>query len=143
MNITELKGIGAKTAENFNRLSVYTVSDLVGLYPRDYDVYHEPVFVKDISHESEHTEVAVEGQVCKSPDIYGSGRLKILTVTIKDYNGDSIKCSWYNMDWIYLSTFSWLYFFSNFFTLGKGAVNCIAFLICRMKNATMQITLNG
>lgn len=49
MNITELKGIGAKTAENFNRLSVYTVSDLVGLYPRDYDVYHEPVFVKDIS----------------------------------------------------------------------------------------------
>ena len=58
MNITELKGIGAKTAENFNRLSVYTVSDLVGLYPRDYDVYHEPVFVKDISHESEHTEVA-------------------------------------------------------------------------------------
>lgn len=23
------------------------------------------------------------------------------------------------------------------------AVNCIAFLICRMKNATMQITLNG
>ena len=56
MNITELKGIGAKTAENFNRLSVYTVSDLVGLYPRDYDVYHEPVFVKDISHESEHTE---------------------------------------------------------------------------------------
>ena len=52
MNITELKGIGAKTAENFNRLSVYTVSDLVGLYPRDYDVYHEPVFVKDISCES-------------------------------------------------------------------------------------------
>ena len=100
MNITELKGIGAKTAENFNRLSVYTVSDLVGLYPRDYDVYHEPVFVKDISHESEHTEVAVEGQVCKSPDIYGSGRLKILTVTIKDYNGDSIKCSWYNMPFL-------------------------------------------
>ena len=100
MNITELKGIGAKTAENFNRLSVYTVSDLVGLYPRDYDVYHEPVFVKDISHESEHTEIAVEGQVCKSPDIYGSGRLKILTVTIKDYNGDSIKCSWYNMPFL-------------------------------------------
>ena len=100
MNITELKGIGAKTAENFNRLSVYTVSDLVGLYPRDYDVYHEPVFVKDISHESEHTEVAVEGQVCKSPDIYGSGRFKILTVTIKDYNGDSIKCSWYNMPFL-------------------------------------------
>ena len=88
MNITELKGIGAKTVENFNRLSVWYSIGSRGLYPRDYDVYHEPVFVKDISHESEHTEIAVEGQVCKSPDIYGSGRLKILTVTIKDYNGD-------------------------------------------------------
>lgn len=36
----------------------------------------------------------------QSPDIYGSGRLKILTVTIKDYNGDSIKCSWYNMPFL-------------------------------------------
>ena len=33
MNITELKGIGAKTAENFNRLSVYTVSDTRGVIP--------------------------------------------------------------------------------------------------------------
>ena len=28
-------------------------------------------------------------------------------------------------------------------SLRLRAVNCIAFLICRMKNATMQITLNG
>lgn len=100
MNITELKGIGEKTALNFNRLSVYTVSDLVGFYPRDYDVYHEPVFINSINNDLEHTEVAIDGQVCKSPDIYGNGHLKILTVTIKDYNGGSIKCSWYNMPFL-------------------------------------------
>ena len=76
MNITELKGIGAKTAENFNRLSVYTVSDLVGLYPRDYDVYHEPVFVKDISHESEHTEVAVKDRYAKARIYMGAAGLR-------------------------------------------------------------------
>ena len=44
MDITQLKGVGAVTANNLNRLSVYTVEDLVKLYPRDYDVYEEPVF---------------------------------------------------------------------------------------------------
>jgi len=100
MKIIELKGIGEKTAECFNRLSVYTVSDLVGLYPRDYDVYDEPVFIKDINEDFENQIIAIDGQVCKSPEVYGSGRLKILSVTIKDFNGDSIKCCWYNMPFL-------------------------------------------
>ena len=50
MQITELKGIGDKTAALFNRLDVYTVDDLVGLFPRDYDVYNEPVFINDIDN---------------------------------------------------------------------------------------------
>lgn len=45
MDITQLKGIGTKTAMNLNRLSVYTVEDLVRLYPRDYIVYEEPVLL--------------------------------------------------------------------------------------------------
>ena len=47
MNITELKGIGAKTAENFNRLSVYTVSDLVG-YTRGITMYTMSLFLLKI-----------------------------------------------------------------------------------------------
>ena len=38
MKITELKGIGEKYAQLLGRLSVYTVEDLVGLYPRDYEL---------------------------------------------------------------------------------------------------------
>lgn len=102
MDITGLKGIGAKTAESLNRLSVYTVEDLVGLYPRDYDVYEKPVFINMLNEDYEGSIVAIEGTVAKSPDIYGNGRIKVLSVTIKDENGDAIKCCWYNM--IYLKT---------------------------------------
>ena len=71
MDITQLKGVGAVTANNLNRLSVYTVEDLVKLYPRDYDVYEEPVFISSIDDDTEIA--AIEGTVVGSPDIYGNG----------------------------------------------------------------------
>ena len=95
MDITQLKGVGAVTASNLNRLSVYTVEDLVKLYPRDYDVYEEPVFISSIDDDTEIA--AIEGTVVGSPDIYGNGRLKMLSVIIKDSEGGAIKCVWYNM----------------------------------------------
>ena len=64
MDITQLKGIGTKTAMNLNRLSVYTVEDLVRLYPRDYIVYEEPVFINSLSS-SEKMVAAVEATQIK------------------------------------------------------------------------------
>ena len=95
MDITQLKGIGTKTAANLNRLSVYTIEDLVRLYPRDYIVYEEPVFVNSIGT-CDKPVVAVEGTVVASPRIYGSERKSILSVVIKDENSETIKCIWYN-----------------------------------------------
>ena len=68
MDITQLKGVGAVTANNLNRLSVYTVEDLVKLYPRDYDVYEEPVFISSIDDDTEIA--AIEGTVVGSPDYF-------------------------------------------------------------------------
>lgn len=52
MNIQQLKGIGEKNCmQLLSRLSVYTVKDLVGLYPRAYDVYEKPVFVQEAVEE--------------------------------------------------------------------------------------------
>ncbi len=95
MDITQLKGIGTKTAMNLNRLSVYTVDDLVRLYPRDYIVYEEPVFISSISS-SEKTVAAIEATVVASPKIYGSERKSIISVVVKDEELDTIKCLWYN-----------------------------------------------
>lgn len=95
MDITQLKGIGTKTAMNLNRLSVYTVEDLVRLYPRDYIVYEEPVFINSLGS-SEKMVAAVEATVVASPKIYGGERKSIISVVVKDENMDTIKCLWYN-----------------------------------------------
>ena len=41
--LTELKGVGKKTAELFARVGVETLEDLVHYYPRSYEVYEAPV----------------------------------------------------------------------------------------------------
>lgn len=69
MDIRELKGIGDKTTTLFNKLSVYTVDDLVGFYPRDYDVYEEPVLIGELSPEYENKIIAVQGVISKSPEL--------------------------------------------------------------------------
>lgn len=44
-NITDIKGIGDKTAKLFNRLSIDTVGDLLNHFPRDYEAFGPPVKV--------------------------------------------------------------------------------------------------
>lgn len=100
MNITELKGIGDKTADLLNRLSVYTVEDLVGLYPRDYDIYEEPVFIDDITQEDENSTIAIDGMVVKTVDMYHTGKLTILSTIIRDEKGSTLKCTWFNMPFL-------------------------------------------
>lgn len=100
MQITELKGIGDKTAALFNRLDVYTVDDLVGLFPRDYDVYNEPVFINDIDNSDNKKIFAVDGMIVKSPEMFNNGRIKVVSVIVRDINKSTIKCSWFNMSFL-------------------------------------------
>ena len=100
MQITELKGIGDKTAALFNRLDVYTVDDLVGLFPRDYDVYNEPVFINDIDNSDNKKIFAVDGMIVKSPEMFNNGRIKVVSVIVRDINKSTIKCSWFNMPFL-------------------------------------------
>ena len=46
-SIKELKGIGEKTAQLFQKLGIETVGDLLGWYPRDYDRMEPPVSVME------------------------------------------------------------------------------------------------
>ena len=48
-NITVLKGIGEKTAKSFEKLGVTTVSELLRLYPRDYDKMEEISNISELS----------------------------------------------------------------------------------------------
>ena len=87
MDIKELKGIGDKTAAFFNRLSVYTIDDLVSFYPRDYDVYEVTVLIGELSAEQINKTVAVEGVIAKSPELFSTQRFKILSSSIRDSTG--------------------------------------------------------
>lgn len=100
MKITELKGIGEKYAQLLGRLSVYTVEDLVGLYPRDYELYQEPAFISTLSPDYENNNVVIDGVVSKKIDGYHTGKLAVISTFINDENGDRIKCTWFNMPFL-------------------------------------------
>ena len=100
MKITELKGIGEKYAQLLGRLSVYTVEDLVGLYPRDYELYQEPAFISTLSPDYENNNVVLDGVVSKKIDVYHAGKLAVISTFINDENGDRIKCTWFNMPFL-------------------------------------------
>ena len=85
MKITELKGIG---------------EDLVGLYPRDYELYQEPAFISTLSPDYENTNVVIDGVVSKKIDVYHTGKLAVISTFINDENGDRIKCTWFNMPFL-------------------------------------------
>lgn len=40
--VTDLKGIGEKTAVPFAKAGIHTVQDLIEYYPRAYELFEEP-----------------------------------------------------------------------------------------------------
>ncbi len=121
MKITELKGIGEKYAQLLGRLSVYTVEDLVGLYPRDYELYQEPAFISTLSPDYENTNVVIDGVVSKKIDVYHTGKLAVISTFINDENGDRIKCTWFNMPFLKSSLkLGMRYIFRGRFVIKKG-----------------------
>ena len=94
--ITELKGIGEKTRQLFEKLDVHTVGDLLAFYPRDYEAFHGPVKIGKAS----------PGEVCA---VYGAvsgilgekriGNLHVLNIRISDDTG-SLLLTFFNMPFL-------------------------------------------
>ena len=80
MKISSLKGIGEKTEQLFNRLSVYTTEDLLNFYPRNYEVYSSPVNITDIKESGIH---AIYGMVTGDFDLNYSGKYKVFSAIVK------------------------------------------------------------
>lgn len=97
MFITELKGIGDKTAALFNKLGVYEVTDLIEYFPRAYDVYRPPVCIDDIDGEGIY---AVCGMVAKNAEVLKKGRLTVVSTYIKDEAGKLLAVTWFNMPYL-------------------------------------------
>lgn len=97
MLITEIKGIGEKNQKLLNKLGIFRVEDLLEYYPRGYDTFEEPVFIKDIEEAGTY---AVYGEISGNVDILRRGSLQIVSALIKDYNGNGLRVSWFNMPFL-------------------------------------------
>ena len=95
-SILELKGIGEKAQKLFAKLDIRTVGDLLVHYPKDYEVFEEPVKILQ----------AVSGRVCA---VYAAvtalpverrvRKLHILNVTVADGSG-AMQLTFFNMPFL-------------------------------------------
>ncbi len=95
-DIKQIKGIGDKMAKLFNKLSVFNVSDLIELYPREYDRYEKIVPIENLTVGKVAT---IEGFINNIPMIKTIKKLNIINVMFKDETA-SIHLTWYNMPFL-------------------------------------------
>lgn len=94
--ITDLKGIGEKTAALFKKLGVETIEDLLHDYPRAYDAYEEPVPIGQVKEGQIQT---ISGQLLKTASVRRFKSMQIIVTTAKDLTG-SLQLTWYNMPFL-------------------------------------------
>lgn len=91
-SIMNIKGVGPKTAAQFNKLKVYTIEDLLHFYPRNYLCYDEPTYIEDAVIGSR---VAIKAQIQSYVDVKRIRSLTIVSCTVKDVTG-TVKLTWFN-----------------------------------------------
>lgn len=94
--ITEIKGIGEKSAKLFQKLDIYTVGDLITHYPRDYETFADPVPIADAKVGDT---CAVYATVTGIPNQKKVRNLTILNVSIRDNSG-AMQLTFFNMPFL-------------------------------------------
>ena len=82
--ITQLKGVGDKTAKLFQKLHIETVEQLLQHFPRDYETFKRPV---SIAEASVGQMVSVCARISGTVSIKKVRSLTIINVVIKDASG--------------------------------------------------------
>ncbi|MDO4166642.1 MAG: ATP-dependent DNA helicase RecG [Eubacteriales bacterium] len=95
-SIRNLKGIGEQTEKLFARLGVRTIEDLLGLYPRTYDIYQPLEYV---SQAREGKTMAVEVSLAAKPKLSRVRNLKMLHCVMRDSSGQ-LPVTWFNMPYL-------------------------------------------
>lgn len=83
--VENLPGVGPSTAAHFAKINIFTVSDLLSSYPRDYEDRTKTVALKDFSSGKVHTLCKVVGH-----DWFGYGRMKTLKIFITDGSASAV-----------------------------------------------------
>ncbi len=94
--IQELKGIGAKSAGLFEKLNIYTIGDLLKYYPRGYEIFSEPVNVKDAALEGVES---FRLTIVRALTVKKIRNLTILSFIAKDNTGQ-VELTFFNMPYL-------------------------------------------
>lgn len=97
MDLNNLKGIGEKTEKLFYNAGIEKVNDLLRYYPRYYDVFEEPVLIRDL--ECDRTQ-AIKGTVVREVSVKRVRNLQVVTGYLRDERGDAIKATWFNSPYL-------------------------------------------
>ena len=95
--VNRIKGVGEKTAALFGKINIFTVEDLIGHYPRDYETYDAPVSIREAFPGSVQ---AIYGQITAIPNVKKVRNLSILNAILKDGSNDSIQLTFFNMPFL-------------------------------------------
>lgn len=94
--ISEIKGVGEKTQKLFAKIGIYTVGDLLGYYPRGYDVYDEAVPISEVE---EGKVMTVTGMIYGRIQVSGTRKMQVTTLHVKDITG-TLKVIWFRMPFL-------------------------------------------
>lgn len=94
--VTDLKGIGEKTAVPFAKAGIHTVQDLIEYYPRAYELFEEPTEPEEMEDGKKY---AVHAWVQSVSPVKRFKRYQIFSAQLK--TGDTvIQATWFNMPFL-------------------------------------------
>ena len=94
--VTDLKGIGEKTAVPFAKAGIHTVQDLIEYYPRAYELFEEPTEPEEMEDGKKYT---VHAWVQSVSPVKRFKRYQIFSAQLK--TGDTvIQAAWFNMPFL-------------------------------------------
>lgn len=96
-SVQYLKGVGPKMYELLNKLSIYTVKDLLEYYPR---VYEDRTKVTPISDFQKDQNVLFLGTLVKPVTMVYAKKKKILSTVVVDDSGAIAMLTWFNQVYI-------------------------------------------
>lgn len=94
--LTDLKGIGEKTAKLFERIGVTNVGELLHYFPRDYEKYGA---IQQIDSVCDGKTAVVYGRFLKPLAVQRVKHLQIVSGSFSDGSG-KLRVTWYNMPYL-------------------------------------------
>ena len=94
--LVNIKGIGPQIEKYFNNLGIYSTSDMLYFFPRDYDEYEDIINISELEVGKTAT---INATIVTKPSYFSKGRLKITSLWLDDGTG-RIRSYWFNIPFI-------------------------------------------